>query len=75
MLDGSWPGLGASLEMPDEPGKLVSGLFRDIADLYYRDYVATHNRSAKSSQGAAPLEIPARPLRQLNHGIIPRAGI
>ena len=50
MLDGSWPGLRASLEMPDEPGKLVSGLFRDIADLYYRDYVATHNRSAKSKK-------------------------
>ncbi len=35
---------------PDEPERLVSGLFRDIADLYYMDYVATHNRSAKGKK-------------------------
>lgn len=46
IVDGSWSGLRASLEMPSEPEKLVSGLFRDVADLYYRDYVTTHNRSA-----------------------------
>ena len=50
MVDGSWLGLRASLEMPDEPEKLASGLFRDVADLYYRDYVVAHNRSAKAKK-------------------------
>jgi integrase len=49
MKRGSWSNVSASLQMgEEEPGKLVSGLFRDISDLYYTDHVQTHNRSTNA---------------------------
>ncbi len=49
MKKGSWSNIRASLQMREEkPGKIASGLFRDIADLYYTDHVQTHNRSVKA---------------------------
>jgi hypothetical protein len=50
IVDGSCQGLRASLETPEEPEQLISGLFRDVADLYFRDYVVAHIRSAKGKK-------------------------
>src|SRR5262245_7150321 len=50
MIDNTWDNLPTTLQMADAPKAIPAGLFRDVAEEYYQQWVVPRNKSAASKR-------------------------